>query len=218
MGEYLKVNGREIKLGTCESLYYVRLEDLQKIRATSIDEQVPGNDSIDGYLNPSNGYRYRFPFPEEDGIRAGEYESYDKGKTVVINSQDAPKLYGYLRGKEWEHNTICHSVGVEGGGYNVNIIMPCPLSHDFPRNEPSVKLSCGGASYVVEIIQQKQWEGKIWTVIRCGYCKAAIRLELEGALELVHTLNLYADSCRKDEKSKADYYREIAARVMLGYL
>jgi hypothetical protein len=216
MGEYLKVNGKEIKLGTCESLYYVRLSDLQEIEALGIAKKIDGNDELAGYLDPANGYHYRFPFPEEDHTPAGEYENYDKGFSLVVDPKIAPQLYGYLHGEEWEHGTICHSCNVGGGSYNVNIILPCPLSHDFPKD---IKMSTGGASSVIEITQQKQVEGKIWTVIRCGYCKAAIRLDVEGGTELAACLNAYADNMAryKDNESTVEYYREVARRVLQGY-
>jgi hypothetical protein len=216
MGEYLKVNSKTIKVGTCEDLFYARLSDLQEIEALSISEQLEGNDSVQGYLDPKNGYRYRFPFPEEDGLGAGSYEKYDKGFAVTIDSHSAPQLYEFLRGKEWEHNTLCHSASVNGG-YNVNLIIPCPLSIDFPKN---IRMSCNGPSNVIEIIQQKQVEGQLWTVIRCGYCKAAIRLAPEAAAELANVLNLDADNFDRSynhDHSNAVYYREIAARIMDGY-
>jgi len=215
MGEYLKVNGKEIKLGTCESLYYVRLSDLQEIEALGISETIDGNESVKEYLDPASLYRYRFPFPNEDGTPAGDYEPYDKGFAVKIDPETAPQLYRYLRGTEWEHNTVCHSCNVDGA-YNVNILLPCPLAHDFPTN---VKLSQGGASPVIEIVQQKQVEGKVWTVIRCGYCKSMIRLDAEGGAELSATLNKQADEMAhfKDNASTVEYYREIAARIMAGY-
>ena len=215
MGEYLKVNGKEIKLGTCESMYYVRLQQLQEIEALGIAEQVAGNENVSDYLDPANGYRYRFPFPEEDHTPAGDYENYDKGFAVVVDQKTAPQLYSFLHGEEWEHSTICHSCNV-GGAYNVNIILPCPLSHDFPKD---VKMSSGGPSNVIEIVQLKQVDGEVWTVIRCGYCKAAIRIDKDGGTELAATLNAYADSMGKfkGEESRVEYYREVARRVMAGY-
>lgn len=215
MGEYLKVNGKEIKLGTCESLYYVRLSDLQEIEALGIAEKIDGNDELAGYLDPQNGYRYRFPFPNEDNTPAGDYENYDKGFSVVIDPHTAPQLYGFLRGEEWEHGTICHSCNVDGA-YNVNILLPCPLAHDFPKD---IKLSQGSAQPVIEIVQLKQVEGKIWTVIRCGFCKSAIRLDEEGGTELATVLNAYADNMAryKDNESTVEYYREMARRVLAGY-
>ena len=33
MGEYAKYNNQEIKIGTCETMYYLRYEDRHKVKA-----------------------------------------------------------------------------------------------------------------------------------------------------------------------------------------
>ena len=62
MGEYAKYNGQQIKIGTCESMYYLRADQAHLVQAMS------------GNVNPitdCESIRFRFPFPEEDGCKPG---------------------------------------------------------------------------------------------------------------------------------------------------
>jgi len=67
MSELAKYNGKAVKIGTCEMMYYLRYEDRHKVTAMS------------GNVDPSNcpGLFFRLPFPDEDGIRPGYYDSHD---------------------------------------------------------------------------------------------------------------------------------------------
>ena len=69
MGEYAKFRGQEIKIGTCESMYYLRYEDRHKVEAKS------------GNVDPANDKNlfFRLPFPDEDHIEPGNYEDYNRG-------------------------------------------------------------------------------------------------------------------------------------------
>lgn len=64
MGEYAKYKGEKIKIGTCESMYYLRYEDRDKVF------HVPGN------LDPrrQKNIFFRAPALEEDGMEPGEYD------------------------------------------------------------------------------------------------------------------------------------------------
>ena len=59
MGEYAKHDGHEVKIGTCEDMYYLRLEDCRKV------QPIPNS------LNPATceGLRFRLPFPDEDNVQ-----------------------------------------------------------------------------------------------------------------------------------------------------
>lgn len=62
MGEYaIRKSDREsIKIGTCEDMYYLRYEDQDKVIPDECSEF---------------GYRWRIPFPDEDHILPGDYDS-----------------------------------------------------------------------------------------------------------------------------------------------
>ena len=119
MGEYVKFQNKIIKLGTCEDLYYGRFQQIKDNLA--LMQQVDGNDKPEQYLNPENGYRYRFPFPDEDGRKLGEYEKHERGLLIGVS-------YEVLTGVE--HNKICKSTDCQGG-YNVNHYIICPADPAF---------------------------------------------------------------------------------------
>jgi len=58
MGEYIRKGQQEVKLGTCESLYYMAIPQFLKSWNSF-------GAAKHHYINPKNGYRFRFPFPDE---------------------------------------------------------------------------------------------------------------------------------------------------------
>ena len=199
MGEYIKLNGKEIKLGTCENLYYVRLDDLKNGKG----EKEDGNLSLSGYLDPKNGFRYRFPFPEEDGTQPGSYEPYEKGLLIFL-SEESPELLKDL--PTWEHYNIYNSCSYNGV-INVNIISYCPLSSHPP-------IMGGTPAQAVVLLQQKQVEGEIWVVVGCPYCGARVRLSRDEALELSRAAS---NMGRGNDPSNLKYWHEVSYRIMAGY-
>src|SRR5438132_13372510 len=81
MGEYAirKSDNQEIKIGTCEDMYYLRLEDLDKI--------TPLPSSIDP-IREIGSLRFRLPFPDEDHLQPGEYEPYNRGERLYCGNED----------------------------------------------------------------------------------------------------------------------------------
>ncbi len=191
MGEYVKFNNQVIKLGTCEDLYYARFQQIKD--NLYLMEKVEGNDVPAGYLEPKHGYRYRFPFPDEDGRKLGDYENSDRGLLVGVP---------YNVFQETEHTKICRATNCQGG-YNVNHYLTCPADPDFietcsprPRSAP------------IEIVQQKQVDGQLWTVCRCGWCQSKFRIPRETAEILCAAIV---------DESKDEYWQEVAKRIMAGY-
>lgn len=72
---------KQIKIGTCANMYYLRADQRHLVRAI-----LPHN------VDPSGPYaealRFRFPFPDEDGIAPGAFEDYDRGVRVNIRAHD----------------------------------------------------------------------------------------------------------------------------------
>jgi len=71
MGEYAirKDDNVEVKIGTCEEMFYLRFEDRDKVR------KLPGS------LDPAKetGIYFRLPFPDENDVRIGEYKDHARG-------------------------------------------------------------------------------------------------------------------------------------------
>jgi hypothetical protein len=203
MGEYIKYKGHEIKLGTCESMYYARLDQLKEARFEM--EKMGGNLDIAEYLDPKNGFRYRFPFPDEDNIQIGDFEEYDKGLVIQLHPDD----YSIAEFDHYDKWSECHP---QGGGYNVNVCHPCPQSpkiDDFKHSPITWR--------IVAIKQQKQVDGEIWVVIGCPYCGALVRLPYEDAIKLVHSIEAgYVNQHDQTDSNKA-YYQEVVRRILAGY-
>ena len=78
MGEYAKYGNRQIKIGTCEDMYYLRFDQRRKVR--------PEDGSVDP-VRDAHSLRFRFPFPDEDGISPGEFADHDRS---IETDLDAP--------------------------------------------------------------------------------------------------------------------------------
>lgn len=201
MGEYIKINNEQVKLGTCEDLYYTRYSQLKNI--VSMAGFCGGNAQPEEYLNPKNGFRYRFPFPEEDNKQIGDYEDYDKGIIFTVDSDF-----------ETEHKNICVSTSVNGS-YNINHNIKCPNSKNWEQSCSAKHAS----PYLLK--QQKQVDGHLWIVCECGYCHNKFRLDKEGAWQVikffVKNLN-YRKSSPNYSESNNKYYIKVIKRIARGYL
>lgn len=130
MGQYLK----DRKIGTCESMYYMRLSEAKEL--ARIGEKDNDGISFKEYL--ADGVtRWRFPFPSEDLNEGGD----DDGGDIMAMQKAYNKGFKVPAGGiEIGHDTICVHNEHEGGGHGVNIFLPCPYSKEF-----TLKTSTGGA-------------------------------------------------------------------------
>src|SRR5574343_777904 len=110
MGEYATIkNHGEIKLGTCEDMYYARYDQAKKLLSAA-DRKV--------YLKPDTN-RWRFPFPQEDDIQIGNFQDYDYGLPLCVPHDSVFCCK--------EHDTVSFSTGNSPSmrGYHVNYSLPC---------------------------------------------------------------------------------------------
>lgn len=208
MGQYLK--GR--KIGTCESMYYMRMEEAQKLaeQGARDDDGIKFSD----YLS-DNETKWRFPFPDEDkGIPADC--KYDRSINLPAN------------GIEIEHRDICVGNSHHNGGYNVNIFIPCPYSKEFQAL--GLRTSTGGAgeqffSVVMEAMRDQVIDGKTVrvrkTVFKCARCEAMFRLSDDDVTKLKERAKEYFAYLDKRGKNPAyagdqdryDYAMEVLNRI-----
>jgi len=196
MGEYVMHRGHLVKIGTCEDLYYVRYADFARMVATGEVQHAAGNAALTEYMDGLS--RFRFPFPDEDMTAPFMYDDYDKG--FLVNVSAAPDLVTVA-----EHRRPSAVLHPRNGGYQVSVSLPCPQTPDFKAVQSS-----GISWYILEIVQQRPFEGALWTVCRCPYCGARWRLDAERALTLTEIL---ADS----SGMLADYHALLARRILEGY-
>lgn len=176
MGEYIELQDpvtgvwQVAKLGTCEDLFYVRYTDLRAAVDAGRTRFYVGNLEPAAYLRTEDGFRFRFPFPDEDGA-AWTYENYDRGVLLY-----APA--GFVA--DVEHRRMFHSCAPRGGGYNVNVAHPCPQAPEF-ATYPHQTSTRDWDYTLVELCQQRPIAGALWAVLRCAYCGARFRLDHRDA-------------------------------------
>jgi hypothetical protein len=108
MGEYAIHNGEQVKIGTCEEMYYLRADQAHLVRHLS------GNvDPVRDRL----ALRFRFPFPDEDGVSPGGagFDPFERG--IAIRGVRPPA-------EGVEHHTVQFSARP---GYLLSL--PCPEAH-----------------------------------------------------------------------------------------
>jgi hypothetical protein len=74
VGEYAKFSGESVKIGTCEEMYYLRLNQRRLV------EHEDGNVNVNG--PEVYELRFRFPWPDEDTVEPGGFEHYERAVDV----------------------------------------------------------------------------------------------------------------------------------------
>jgi hypothetical protein len=160
MGEYAIRNsdGQEIKIGTCENMYYLRYSDRDKVRA------MKGNvDPMDE--SESKELRYRLPFPDEDNVRPGEYKDYNRGALLCAFSDPETA----------EYPGIVQIVSKAGMMCNVT----CYHGEKLPENTKDVKFFWNGKNSCFELNHLKFIDGTVHGIYTCTECGASFREPLE---------------------------------------
>jgi hypothetical protein len=212
MGEYAKYQGAEIKIGTCESMYYLRADQAHLV------EPLHGN--VDP-INDAEHLRFRFPFPDEDGIEPGHFDDYNRGVRIP----------GWSLPDDFEgHGSVQFTASA---GYVLSV--PCPEqfgTHGFgPVDVEGVAVHRNGFNGHPVVRQQRMVDGILTVVVACGACGAAWRLPtLEDAAPVIEAFRAEAEreewhhnevgySVR--EPAHGEQHRtfllDMAARIFAGY-
>lgn len=175
MGEYANVDGERVKIGTCEDMYYMRADQM---------DRVSGGDwpHIQRSLNV---VRFRFPFPDEDGAAPGSFGDYSRGFSIPGYTLPAT-----LSGDQ--HHTVQFTATP---GYVLSI--PCPEQFGQPGmtvNLPNgLSVGRNGFNGGPKIVQQAFRDGVLVTLLRCGACGAVHRLDtIEDARPVIEALRAEA--------------------------
>lgn len=167
MGEYATIQGVEVKLGTCDDWRYVRHDEAERWQHTANG----GGDGIRWALaEPS--ILWRFPYAWEDNGHPADLNERTMGRPSIICAVPGPP-------SAHDHRRFCVGCSPSGGGFNVNIYVPCPytLSGRFGQ-EPASDLEIQYCSAVPDRMLAEIWgerhsgERGHRTVFRCIYCKA----------------------------------------------
>lgn len=211
MGEYaMRISDRtEIKIGTCEQMYYLRADQVHLV------------EGLRGSVDPrqreqAEQIRFRFPFPQEDRTLPGDFDDYDYGLG----------LYGIEPPEDIDHYSVQFTRNYPQSG-GVILSIPCPRGKEGKAN--LVKVSYNGYNGPVHIHSQRLVDGKLVLILRCGDCGALYRVPtLDEAKPVLDVLEKYAADGDREAKissdhykqpiaSQGDFYREIARRIVAGY-
>ncbi len=190
MGEYAEYRGEQIKIGTCEDMYYLRADQAHLVRA------------LRGNVNPitqADNIRFRFPFPNEDNCKPGCFEDPFRAEGFY----DVPIPEGV------KHTTTQF---VSSRGYLLSSDCPEMMMAKLGKN----MFARNGNIGRVRLVQQRVWEGKLVLVMECGGCGAKYRLPtLEDAQPVIDSLKKQFDE--KESTHGGHYYRLMAERIVAGY-
>lgn len=203
MGEYAirKSDNQEIKIGTCENMYYLRYSDRDKVRRKNDNNLDPNDDQIVSEL------RFRLPFPDEDHIKPGDYEPFRKEDVL---------LYGYEPKNENPGTLQLHTK------YGMLLNVPCYHGEKLPENIGDIKAFWNGKCPGYSLKYLKFINGEPWGVYGCIECREEWRAPLKELVPFIggHDAELrnrliewYCPEIFKKEQSEkiGDHYSAIMA-------
>lgn len=171
MGEYAKYNYEEIKIGTCDNMYYLRYEDRDKVQA------IPGN------ANPARdlGLRFRLPYPDEDNIEPGHYQEYNRGYRLYKKDEEAD-YYTDFPAEDLTDNRGTIQLSHPSG---LLINVPCHHGAKLPDID-GAKVFWNGKSWSIELAFVKVTEDGVLPIIQCRHCQKMWSCTWDEILPYLH--------------------------------
>ena len=177
MGEYAKYKGEEIKIGTCESMYYLRYEDRGKVTA------IPHS------INPAleKDLFWRLPFPDEDNINPGEYDHYNRGYRLykpIETPGTQPNSHESFADPETFENPGTIQLRDDNSGLMANV--NCYHGGKLPVNSEDAKFFWNGKGWFFELAFIKNTGSGVEPVVRCKCCGNMWRYTWGDVLPYIH--------------------------------
>jgi len=178
MGEYAirKSDGQNVKIGTCENMYYLRYEDRDKVRAVS--------GSVDP-VKEAHQLRFRLPFPDEDDVRIGQYQEYERGQRLYCSRGVGQSGYN----EDFTDISTVEDPGTiqlhhQPSGLLINV--PCYHGIKLPEVTAPMKAFWNGKGHSFELVWLRPLEdGSVKPVVRCRHCRQAWRYEWADIWEYI---------------------------------
>jgi len=179
MGEYAqrKLDGIRVKIGTCDSMYYLRYEDRDKVS--------PEPNS----LNPAaeKNLFWRLPFPDEDNINIGEYQNHRRGlqlykKTPHHLGDDYPPTYE----KFGDNETAQHPGTIQlkhTCGLLINV--KCYHGVKLPDCGNDAQAHWNGKNDAMELVSIKNTNNGPMPIVHCRHCGEMWRYDWGDVLPYV---------------------------------
>ena len=205
MGEYAKrkSDGQRVKIGTCESMYYIRWDRKDDVE----------------YNFGKYEYYWRIPFPDEDHVNTGEYEDYSRGvrlsrpvyKKAGIYQEDSrgvrlSRAVYKKAGIYQEEGVVSHYEDfadletVEDAG-TMQVKHPCDLLLNvacyhgvkLPTQTDEYKPFWNGKGHFFELVHIKNLaDGTLLPIVRCCVCGKMWRYSWDEVLPYILNAELRA--------------------------
>lgn len=173
MGEYAKYNGQQIKIGTCESMYYLRYSDRHNVMPES------------GSLNPAttNNLFWRLPFPDEDNIGPGGYSDYNRGLRLYKVEKDHldQSIAIDFPADDLQDNPGTLQLRHESG---LLVNVPCHHGAKLPDIQ-GAEVFWNGKTHSIELAFLKNTDDGVLPVIRCRHCDKMWRCSWDEVLPYI---------------------------------
>jgi hypothetical protein len=170
MGEYAirKSDGQEIKIGTCENMYYLRYSDRDKVKPKNENNLDPNDDKIISEL------RFRLPFPDEDHIKPGDYEPFRREEVLLYDYEPKNTNAGLMQ---------------LSTKYGLLMNVPCYHGEKLPDNYGDIKVFWNGKAPAYALKWLKFIDGIPYGVYGCIQCSEEWRSPLKDLIPFIGGCN-----------------------------
>lgn len=168
MGEYAKriSDGAEIKVGTCNWMYYARYSQRNDFEAFTLGSKM--------------NLIWRLPFLSEDCIQVGDFKIHDSWK---FNSEAELSCGFYDAFATDECFKEPHRRFIQLYGEGVNIEMPCYHGFKLPDNTGDIRLSRYGSGLPrIRLSGVKNTETELLAVLSCVDCGTSWTMTIDEVL------------------------------------
>lgn len=177
MGEYArrKSDGLQVKIGVCESLYYLRWEQRHQV------ERLPNS------LDPAKEKNlfWRLPFPDEDCFDPGDYDPHDRMEPLFKRSENGMPILFSWPGLEPGRMTVEHESGL-------TMVIPCHHGDDVPALGEEVRFHWHRKQWAYGLRYIKNVPGRgLCPIIGCRWCGRLYRMEWESVLPFINDPELW---------------------------
>ena len=174
MGEYARYQDEDIKIGTCENMYYLRIEDVHKV------EPIAGN--VDPRTD--NDLRFRLPFPDEDANGPGTGD-YNRGVRLFRIEGEGMFRQTIDYRPEWLQEADPGSLQLSHPS-GLLLSVPCHHGDRLPDLGEGARAHWNGKSHSLELYMVKRTREGVFPIVRCRHCGDMWRVDWAEVLPYVH--------------------------------
>ncbi len=161
MGEYAtrKSDLQQVKIGTCEAMYYLRFEHVGKVESP-------------GYSLREPGLWFRLPFPDEDHLQPGDYQDHNRGvRLLPYQASDDPAPIAFtVEGADAGSFQLRHPSGLL-------LNVACHHGERLPEGSSEISPAWNGKDphcWELYMVKNQAGEGLL-PLVRCRHCGKTYR-------------------------------------------